>query len=90
MEEFLFRAMEQYWRTDMTQLTAEEIERTISAMNRFEEAAARDPKLVDRFFELLHERPKPHPLTPQERNARLRQRTLKELDNGNGSGSADE
>lgn len=72
----------------MTLSTAEEIEATIEAMDRFEIAAENDPSLVDKFFALLHERPETDQENSNERYARL----MKELavarnQNGNGSSS---
>ncbi len=59
----------------MTYSTTEEIEATIAAMDRFELAAESDPSLVEKFFELLHERPETDHQTSNERYENL----MKEL-----------
>ena len=70
----------------MTYASNEEIEATIAAMDRFESAAQKDPALVDRFFDLLHERPDMARETSDERYERLMKQLAKKRDQNEGHG----
>ena len=71
----------------MTHLSAEEIKKTIDAMNDFREEIRTNPQAAEEFVELMNERPKPHPLTPLQRNEKLRREVAELLSRQNGNGS---
>ncbi len=63
----------------MTNISDEDCETTLKAMAELRKRIKEDPALADEFLELMEERPKPHLLTPLERNRELSKQAKEEI-----------